>query len=217
MYNIFMKNVRKAIKRVYYLLKNKNIKLHSTCDIGGFSTKFEGANVVNEYTFFVGNIGYASYLGSNCHIAANIGRYCSIASNVRTVGGDHPTDWISTSPVFYSTTKQCGITYVREELYKEKTDLVEIGNDVWIGEGSLIIGGIHIGDGAVVAAGAVVTKDVPPYAIVGGVPAKLIRYRFDDDTVKKLMKLKWWEKSEIWIKSNLSSFNNVNAFLNCIK
>lgn len=209
--------IKRAIKRLYYLINNKKIKLHSTCDIGGLKTRFEGANVVNENSFFVGSLGYASYLGSNCHIAANIGRYCSIASNVRTVDGNHPTNWVSTSPLFYSTSKQCGITYVREELYKEKTDLVEIGNDVWIGEGSLIMGGVHIGDGAVVAAGAVVTKDVPPYAIVGGVPAKLIRYRFDEDTVIKLINFKWWEKSEIWIKNNLSSFKNINAFLSCIK
>ncbi|MGN1275552.1 MAG: CatB-related O-acetyltransferase, partial [Floccifex sp.] len=81
-----------------------------------------------------------------------------------------------------------------------------IGNDVWIGNNVTILAGVSVGDGAVLAAGAVVTKDVPPYAIVGGVPAKILRFRFDDGTIKELQKLEWWNKNPDWIKEHKDQF-----------
>ncbi len=87
-----------------------------------------------------------------------------------------------------------------------------IGNDVWIGSNVLIIGGIKIGDGAIVAAGAVVTKDVPPYAIVGGIPARIIRFRFDKEQINKLLELKWWNKDDDWLIKNNYLFCNVEMF-----
>lgn len=105
------------------------------------------------------------------------------------------------------------MTYSDDEKYTEFKRQIEIGNDVWIGDSVLILDGVKIGDGAVLAAGAVVTADVPPYAIVGGVPAKVIRYRFNEDEIEHLIKLKWWDKSEQWIKENAHLFSNVKKFI----
>lgn len=85
---------------------------------------------------------------------------------------------------------------------KERKYALEIGNDVWIGQNVFLIGGIHVGDGAVILAGAVVTKDVPAYAIVGGVPAKIVKYRYDDETIEFFLNIKWWNNSGEWYKEH---------------
>ena len=99
--------------------------------------------------------------------------------------------------------------WVFKYLNSEKKISIEIGNDVWIGSRATILEGVNIGDGVVVAAGAVVTKDVPPYAIVGGVPARIIRYRFDEETIQNLLKMKWWEKDQEWIQNHADDFDDV--------
>ena len=87
---------------------------------------------------------------------------------------------------------------------------------MWIGADVKIIGGIKIGDGAIVAAGALITKDVPPYAVVGGVPARIIRYRYSEDKIKKLLQFKWWNKDLNWIKANADLFSDEESFFNLI-
>lgn len=125
----------------------------------------------------------------------SIGRYCSIAKHVQIGVANHPTDWLSISARQYSpkylnfhrfVEKSCHT--LPHEMFQKTT----IGNDVWIGTNAVVMGGVTIGDGAIVAAGAVVTKDVPPYAIVGGVPARVIRYRFSPTIVSQLLDLQWW-------------------------
>lgn len=163
-------------------------------------------------------IGYYTYLGTNCKLRnCEIGRFCSLASDIVVLSDTHPVDRVSTSPVFFSTLKQCGTTFVDNDSFEEHLSVegrkVIIGNDVWIGSGVKIKGGIRIGTGAVVAMGAVVTKDIPPYAIVGGVPASIIRYRFEEDEIKQLLESKWWEKDENWLRAHSGSFNNLKQFL----
>ena len=131
------------------------------------------------------SIGSFSYIGCYCYITrAKIGRYVSIANNVSIGQGEHDLSRISTSSLFYKTP------------WETLTQGVcEIGNDVWIGVDAVILRGVSIGDGAVIAANAVVTKDVPPFAIVGGVPAKVLKYRFDPDTCRVISSSQWWNKS----------------------
>jgi len=105
--------------------------------------------------------------------------------------GPHPIHYFSTSPVFYSKSRK----YVKEEIFDEYeySGYTVIENDVWIGVNVVVLAGVKVGNGAVIASGATVTKDVPAYAIVGGVPAKIIKYRFDEGTISKLLDSKWWE------------------------
>ena len=167
---------------------------------------------------FSGYMGYGSYIGTNCNFWGKIGRYCSIANDVRTIIGTHPSkNFVSTHPCFYSLYCQGGFTYANEERfdeykYAENKYNVVLGNDVWIGYGARIMAGVTIGDGSIIGAGAIVTKDVAPYTIVGGVPAKVIRKRFEDEDIEFLLKLKWWDWSVEKIKKYTPYFDDIKAF-----
>jgi acetyltransferase-like isoleucine patch superfamily enzyme len=164
-------------------------------------------------------IGYATYFSNNVEMLnAKIGRYCSIARDVRIVSTTHPTSlFVSTSPVFFSTLKQCGFSFVSQQKFTEQKTINNysaiIGNDVWIGEGALILGGVVIGDGAVIAAHAVVTKNVPDYAVVAGVPARVVKFRFSAEQIRFLKNLKWWNKELKWIKQHSHLFDNIDLFI----
>ena len=120
-----------------------------------------------------------------------IGKFCSIAAEVRFImnGGNHPTNWITTYPfpIFGR-----GWEAAQPDAWPNRGDTT-VGNDVWIGYGAMIMPGVTIGDGVIVATGSVVTKSIPPYAIVGGNPATVIRHRFDEKTIDRLLKLRWWD------------------------
>ena len=171
-------------------------------------TKWGGYNKVGRKSVVSSSsIGKYSFIGRDCYLPnAEIGRFCSIGNNVKVVAETHPSrGFLSTHPAFYSTEKQCGITFVEKNLFEERLSVdgrsCIIGNDVWIGNDVRIIGGLRIGTGAIVGLGAVVTKDVPPYAIVGGVPAKVIRYRFDAKQIKEMIDSAWWNHDENWFRS----------------
>ena len=182
----------------------------------GKNTLFSGVNISNSF------IGFGTYIQKYSDIHnCKIGRYCSIADHVHTCIGTHPINFISTYPAFYyDTTNELGYTYHNgNPMYNvnkfpdDKCDYqIKIGNDVWIGSNVMIMSGVTIGDGAIVAAGSVVTKSIPPYQIWGGVPAKLIKLRFDEKTISLLLKIQWWDKSEEWILKNSEYFKKELCF-----
>lgn len=155
-----------------------------------------------QHSFYIGAF---SYTVSGYFFACRIGRYCSIGESVQLGRGNHPMTWLSTSPVFYQRNlfESGGSFRWAPDLETYEPELhdtaplpfvqhVEIGNDVWIGHGAFILPGIKVGDGAVVAAMSVVTKDVPPYSVVAGNPAVVKKYRFPQEIRERLQLCQWW-------------------------
>jgi len=214
--NIFYYVYKIYIGKKYNVIFYKNVKIN-------LNAIFHGANSFGTNTEYLNScIGYGSYIANNSIIRnAKIGKFCSIGDNVRTMLGIHPTkNFVSTSPSFFSLKSPNGLILTQKQRFKEhkyvdkdKKYVVEIGNDVWIGNNVLIMDGVKIGDGSVIAAGAIVTKDVEPYAIVGGIPAKIIKYRFDEVKISKLLKIKWWNKDFNWLKEYYEYFSDIDSFL----
>lgn len=145
------------------------------------------------------SLGFMSYIGNGSRITATeIGRFCAIAPSVEIGPAEHPTDWFSIHPFQYDGTKQfCHTDHysaiVGGQRFKGNGGRTKIGNDVWIGDGAFIKRGVTIGDGAIVAARTVVTKDVPPYSIVAGVPGRVIRLRFEAKLIERFLRVQWWD------------------------
>lgn len=139
-------------------------------------------------------IGRYSYIGPSSVINnCLIGNYCSISSNVKIGLGTHPINFLSSSPLFYSKNNIFGESEYVHLKFNDEIKETRIGNDVWIGANVLILDGVDIGNGSIIAAGSVVTKDVKDFTVVGGVPAKFIKERFDLEKVKEIEKSKWWD------------------------
>ena len=215
--------MKKALKQ-WLLRRHYTSKYKVQFGKGVFLSKkchFEGNNAIGQNSHFrFSRIGFGSYVSTNCVLRrVKIGRFCAIGDGVRTQLGLHPVDgFASIHPAFYSTKKQAGFTYVDKTLFEEhkytddsRTFVAEIGHDVWIGNNVMIMDGLTIGDGAVIAAGSVVTKNVEPYAIVGGIPAKEIKKRFDESTREFLLNFKWWNKEPGWIEQNREAFTDIKA------
>lgn len=180
----------------------KNSRIHKTSRIYE-STNFYGSTI--------GKYSYVSY--DSKVINTDIGNFCSISSNVTIGEAEHPLDWASTSPVFQEVNNSgSSVRFARHVLPQPKR--TTIGHDVWIGHRAIVKAGVTIGTGAVVGAGAIVTKDVAPYAIVAGVPAKLIRYRFDNQIIKELLATEWWNAEDRVLSDVGEYVKNPQEFIN---
>lgn len=179
----------------------------SNCKFGIHNTVYEGAELVDF------NMGDYSYVGPRSRlIKATLGKYTCVAPEVIVGLGKHPArNYVSIHPAFFSTNSQAGITFVSRACFDEH-ERCNIGNDVWIGARAVVLDGVSIGDGAIVGAGAVVTKDVPAYAVVGGVPARVLRYRFEPEEVDFLLRFKWWNRDSQWLRDNHELFHNIKVF-----
>lgn len=197
------------LKYILGLLKNlfnPAVSLFATIDnLSHISRK---AKVYGRTHIAESTIGAYSYVGRYSRIVhADVGKFCSIASETKIGMSTHTLDKLSTSPVFTeakNATKHSWVNISTTNPYKHVT----VGNDVWIGVRAMIMGGNTIGNGAVVAAGSIVTKDVPPYAVVAGVPAKVIRYRFPQKTIERLEALQWWNLPDDILIENIVLFQS---------
>lgn len=203
------------IKLLYYYSKFVKKILRGKCVrnslIDATAVVNSGSSVVNS------TMGAYSYCSYDCNIInARIGKFCSLANEIIIGGDEHPIEWLSTSPVFQDV-KHSGPAkkFARHTLPVAKETV--IGNDVWIGDRAIVKQGVTVGDGAVIGAGAIVTKDVPPYAVVAGVPAKVLKYRFDEDIICDLMGIKWWDMDESLLRQYADKVMNVKQFTNQIK
>lgn len=200
--------IKQFLIRKYLLLSNINLKLAK--DVCVVKVKF-GKNVLLEkgVHIFHSIIGDFSYINYNSFVShTSIGKFCSVGPFCIIGMGNHPSrSFVSTSPYLYIKG-----SFLPKSLYDESPK-VKIGNDVWIGAHVTIINGVTIGDGAIIGANSVVIRDVPSYAIVGGVPARVIRQRFTDMEINHLNKIQWWNQSEVWLRENAENMSDIKKFI----
>lgn len=195
-------------------LKKANPTCHFYADVqadnaafGEYCVAFENVRLANC------TIGSHTYVQKGTGIFnATIGRFCSIAANVSIGPGKHKMDGVSLHPAFYMKNTPLARTFASEDVFKPFEE-TKVGNDVWIGERAIILDGVNIGDGAIIAAGSVVTKDIPAYAIAGGTPAKIIRMRFPEETIRVIQDSRWWLKCDDELIKKRHLFMNAEQFV----
>lgn len=214
----------KNLLYIYHKLKNRHLVKFWYSTYISHKCVFEGMNMVGKKAFFYGTLGYGSSVGDGSFISAEVGKFTSIGSRCIYTNTFHPykEPFVTTCPLFYSLFRgktPHGTIFAQKQVmeefkfYDKKREIVnKIGSDCWIGLDVNLIGGIEIGDGAVVLSRAVVTKDIPPYAIVGGIPAKIIGYRYDKRTIDFLIHVKWWNNTPEWFKQNWYLLNDIDTF-----
>ena len=210
----FLRKINYSIfKKVIF---EKGVKIDRKSEFKGYNKIYRKAELVNCHIGIGTYVGYSSKL-INC----SIGRFSSIGPEVRTVVGSHPSKiYASTHPAFYSMRKQAGFTFADKQYFSEykvfdsENSLgINIGNDVWVGQGAMILEGVTIGDGAIVAAGCVVHKNIEPYAIYAGCPQSLLKFRFEKDEIDFLIKLQWWNMDFNFLKTNFTLFHNIKDLM----
>jgi acetyltransferase-like isoleucine patch superfamily enzyme len=187
------------------------VAIDADSKLGRYNVIFRDTKIINS------RIGDHTFIQRNSMVFnATIGKYCSIASKVSIGLGNHPTNMVSSHPAFYSNIQPIVKSYSNTAEYSPFQE-INIGNDVWIGSNAIILDGIKIGNGAVIGAGSVITRNVPDYAIVLGNPARVFTYRFDEETVKKLLQIKWWDLGEGWFEKNWKLFKDTKKFIEFIE
>ena len=201
--------MKKIIRKILLQYKHRNnlIKDYSTlslsCTLKNCTFEDE-VRVSHSAEITNTKIGYLSSIGRYSKIVhSEIGKYCAVSWNTTINAVGHPFEHLTVSAFPYAP-------YVGNfvDIRKQQHQKVIIGNDVWVGTNSVIMPGVTIGNGAVIGAGAIVTKDVPDYAVVVGVPAEIIKYRFSEDFIKKLLELKWWDLDSKIIKKHVELWGN---------
>lgn len=206
----FFKKVSK-----HFVLKYKFFRSHidysASVSLDSYLSK--GVKVLKNASLGNCKVDKFTYIGINSNFSnTTIGSYCSVGPDVICGLGTHPINFVSTYPGFYSKKASGSHWFGTTHDFQEQFQTV-IGSDVWIGARVIIRGGINIGTGAIIGAGALVTKDVPPYAIVGGVPASVLKYRFDSEIITSLIESEWWKKDEKRLSRFVGFMNNPRLFL----
>ncbi len=201
-HNPLYRYLKWILTKIRYQMKFKNLRVGYNSRLTSVTfgmNNWIGDNVTIENSF----IDDFSYISNySAILECQIGKFCSIGPNVRVAPGKHPTHTIvSTHPAIYSNPTYCLQNFSAIDHHNPKRNVI-IGHDVWIAANVVIADGVSVGDGVIVAANSVVTKDVPPYTIVGGVPAKFIRNRFEPNEIEFLLKFEWWNKGTNWIQDN---------------
>lgn len=202
-----------VIKRLYYKIHYSHLKIEKDVDIIG-KCYFEDHTLLNSRVVFQDSeLGRYSYVNYNSIFnSTKIGRFTSIGPNVICGLGSHPTrNILSTSPAIFKK------GYFSSKTLFDQASIVNIGSDTWIGANVVILNNITIGDGAIIGANAVVKTDIPPFSIYAGQPAKKIGQRFDEETVAKLIKDKWWNQPDDTIRKYINAFSEENKRKNEIK
>jgi acetyltransferase-like isoleucine patch superfamily enzyme len=207
--------VKRYLKLIYFKLNNPKVWIDYGVDISRDSSFGKNIKVFKNSSLNSCHIGSYSYIGERCHLSrTTIGSFVSIGSDLIAGLGSHPISYFSTYPGFYSERVSGSFWFGRNhEFIKIENSDVTIESDVWIGSRVTILGGVKIGVGSIVAAGAVVTRDVPPYCVVGGVPAKQIKFRFSQEIISQLIQTQWWLKTEMEYREYAKYSDNVEEFL----
>lgn len=207
-----MRKIKSALDwaKVYVMkaFKRRRVGLFSLCRNSNLHGRAKVHSFVMLNNAEIGDMSYVANFSriTNCRIE----KYTSIGPNVKIGVGIHPSDWVSTHPAFFSPDLKSLKSFVSESSFVESKQIL-IGSDVWIGQGALILDGITIGNGAIIGAGAVVTRDVPPFSMVVGVPAKVVRYRFSEENIAFLQSMQWWNRSDEWLYKHAFAFRNIET------
>ncbi|MEF1172713.1 CatB-related O-acetyltransferase [Vibrio sinaloensis] len=209
--------MKRWIRHLLYKWKFKNSKIYAFSSISLDTAIAESCVVFPDVVLSHSQLDRHTYVQRATTIVnTEIGSFCSIGSNVKMGLPDHPLGYVSTHPAFYDPTQPILKSFVTEVLHQASKKTM-LGHDVWVGDGAFIRSGVSIGTGAVVAAGSVVVKDVEPYSIVGGNPARHIKYRFENDIVDGLLKSQWWTFSEDELSQLSEAFVEPLSFISRVE